>query len=139
MGGAAVSSGMDGSVSGDQGLNTVVRNMDIGMNRQEQYGWNCVWRQAVSDVLNRVWVELRSGVSWVEVWSETGRRTLMIGNVDNFGSLKFLIFFVGGTFWSNSLTNRTMNNIIDELWWVELQYNSFTNRTTSNSLTKCNI
>ena len=37
VGGAAVRSRMDGSVSGDQGLNTVVRNMDIGMNRLEQY------------------------------------------------------------------------------------------------------
>ena len=54
---------MDGSVSGDQELNMVVRSMDIGMNRLEQYewkccGWKCAWRQAMSDVLNRVRVEL---------------------------------------------------------------------------------
>ena len=30
---------------------------------------------------------------------------------------------------NNSLTKRTMNNIIDELEWVKLKYNSFTNRT----------
>ena len=60
--GAAATSVICGIMSGDQGLNTIVRKMDIAMNRLEQYewkccGWKCVWRQAASDVLNRVWVE----------------------------------------------------------------------------------
>ena len=48
--GSIVKSGMSGTVSGDR----------------------------ASDMANRLWVELRSRVSWVEVWPEMGRRILKI-------------------------------------------------------------
>ena len=58
-------------------LNTGVVNMSANMNRLEEYGWNSpVSGDSVSGVLNRVWVEPRSGVYWVEVWSETAPRIL---------------------------------------------------------------
>ncbi len=41
---------VNGSVTGDgtsEVSNTVVRNMNVGMNRPEQHEWNCVWKQGI--------------------------------------------------------------------------------------------
>ena len=74
-----VKSDVGGSVAGvaSEVLNTGVLNTSASMNRLEEYGWNCaVSGYRVSGMPNRVWVEPRSRVSWVEVWSETAPRIL---------------------------------------------------------------
>ena len=47
-----------------------VLNLSVGMNRQGWCGWNRKFGLE-SDVPNQMWVDLRSGVSWVE--QSTGR------------------------------------------------------------------
>ena len=69
--------------------------------------------------------------------SMVGDVTLDIENMKNFKIRMFLfLFFLWVELKYNSLTKRTMNNIIDEPERVEPQYNSLTNRTMNNSLVK---
>ena len=74
-----VKSDVDGSVAGvaSEVLNTGVLNTSATMNRLEEYGWDSALSgYMVSGMLNPVWVEPRSRVSWMEVWSETAPRIL---------------------------------------------------------------
>ena len=84
---------------------------------QEWNWWKCEWRWGVGHVEPgvggtvvrsvvhgsvehgyQVWVEHRSGVSWIEVWSEMIGRTLKVWNAADFQVCDLLDFFCGWNF-----------------------------------------
>ena len=64
----------------------------------------------------------------------------MTENMKNFEIWKFGFFdFLWVELKYNSFMKRTLNDIVDEPEWVELECISVTNRTMNNSFTKRNI